>query len=61
MSLVMAPKRGNATERTWSMTNSNITCVNGILAGLYSVSWKTTNEFKDQVRVDATIDLTGCK
>ena len=43
------------------MTNSNVTCVNGVLAGLYSVSWKTTNENKDQVRVDATIDLTGCK
>lgn len=43
------------------MTNTNITCVNGILAGMYSVSWKTTNEAKDQVRVDAVIDLTGCK
>ena len=42
------------------MTNSNITCVNGVLAGKYSVSWKTTLEDKTQVRVNATIDLTDC-
>lgn len=37
-----------------------IKCENGIMSGSYHVSWKTTNEDKDQVRVDAEIVLDGC-